>query len=149
MRNNFNLPDLPVESGFWSPIFMDSSFSDGESQTASVSAGKYIKIGDYIFFHGDITMTSFGTLTTASQAYIGNLPYLSRSGSSGIGGACFTTGGSLALTGATENLTGNVNGASRVIGLYTWDSTNGTTAATLDDISANGSVTFFGFYTTN
>lgn len=63
------------EEGTWTPEIWDASNSGSESQTYGVQAGRYTKIGRMVHLHGQIQMTSLGTLTGANDARIGNLPF--------------------------------------------------------------------------
>lgn len=67
-----------AETGTFNPTVQDTSFSDAEGQTYSTQSGTYSKIGDLVHIEFTLVVTSLGTLTAASQAFIGNLPFVTN-----------------------------------------------------------------------
>ena len=132
------------EEGTWTPTIQDTTFSDAEGQTYSVQAGFYTKIGRIVFINGTINITSAGSLTGASQAFIANLPFTASSATSSRSGISVIEASGLAIT-ANTNLVGDVAVGGTFISLNVWSSTSGTSNCTVTNL-ATGNFSFFGHY---
>lgn len=130
------------EEGTWTANVQDTSFSDGEGQSVSQSC-IYTKIGREVFFSGNLTVTSLGTLTTSSITYISGFPFAS-SGVSG-GGMVVTYASSLSL-GTASSLTGLMRTSNSECEMYQWDGTGGPSNLTLAELTASGHLRFQGRY---
>ena len=133
------------EDGIWTPNLWDSSFSSAESQGYDYQYGEFTRIGNIVFFSGVISMNSLGTLTAADAAYIGPLPYTSHAGTYNRSAAQIGYGYGLAVV-AGAFLSGAVDQNTNRVKLYNWDQTTGPTTLRIDEISADGILTFSGHY---
>jgi len=131
--------------GSFTPEIYDDSFSNGESQTYSLQAGYYYRIGDLITFFGEITMTSLGSLTTSQSAQLGNLPFPAKNLSGAGGGLTIHRASSLSIT-AGYSVSGFIQPGQSYATLRLWDSTGGQTDLTLAELTAAGSIAFAGSY---
>jgi hypothetical protein len=67
------------EEGTWTPNVQTNGFS----QSVSSTAGRYVKIGEMVYFEGKVELSAAGTTTT--HTYISNFPFANQGGS-GTGG---------------------------------------------------------------
>jgi len=133
-----------ITVGTWTPELWDSSLSGSEGQTYNTQIGYYSKIGEIVMIGGTLVMTSRGTLTGASQAYIGGLPFLSAS--NGAGTVHFGFGDSLNLPAAGVYITGRIVNSVQSVRLYLWNATTGAAALTIGDLTDSSQFNFSGIY---
>lgn len=135
------------ESGTFTPTIQDVSFSDAEGQTYSVQEGWYTRIGNRVYFNGDIAVTSLGTLTTTNSVYLAGLPYTSESNANNRPPVSISRATGFSLT-AGVSVTGYVvNNNTRII-LEQFSSTSGSIALLLSELTGSGSFSFQGQYIT-
>ena len=132
-------------SGSWTPGVQDSSFSDAESQTYNVQVGSYTKVGNRVFYHGSLDVSSLGTLTAGDPVYISGLPFSSNSSASNRGSMHPGSGFNFNIT-AGQTVSGINIQSSTVVALQLWDSTFGTTAMLVSEFSTDGQINFAGQY---
>jgi len=130
------------EEGTWTPSIQDTSFSDAEGQTYGTRAGKYTKVGDKVTVWGDMTVTSLGTIS-GTRTFIGGLPFAHATGN--FGPACnFADAQNLNLSTAGHSLTGRPE--SSTIELIQWNSTAGTGAVAVSELSGTMVLRFTHIY---
>lgn len=135
------VPNFVAWSDFpTAPIIADASFSGAESQSASTQNGRYKRENNTVHFTIELTVSSLGTLSTGEQAAIINLPVTPA----GIGAVTVNKASGLSLGTAGRNVTASVT--SDGILLWLWDDTTGTTALTLSEFTASGSIELAGWY---
>ena len=64
---------ITYATGTWTANVQDTSLSDGEGQAVTSTNTKYTRIGDMVYFSGEISITNKGTLS-GSLVYISGLP---------------------------------------------------------------------------
>lgn len=133
------------EEGTWTPTIQDSSLSDSESQAYTTQSGFYTKIGRMVHISGIVTTSSIGTLTGGDAVNIGGLPFVAANETNYRGGITGVAAAGLSVT-AGYNVHGSIVQNQQYIRLNVFDSAAGTTALTVTEWSANGSLTFFGSY---
>ncbi len=131
------------EKGAFAPTIQDTTFSDAEGQTHSVQTGRYTKIGDTVHIELTLVITSLGTLTTTSQGFIGNLPFVP----SAIQATPLSIGRSSALnlTAGEIPVVMTVASATR-IEINKWSGTGGTLALLLSEITGSATLRIAGEY---
>ncbi len=134
----------PPLSGTFSPTLQDTTGSDAEGQTYSANTGEYHVIGEMVFFTLRILVSSLGTLTTGSAAFIANLPFSSHINTQ-RGGVTIGLAGGLNIS-ANQVVTGYVTPTLDYITLNLWDATTGTSALLISEVSASGDLAIGGFY---
>jgi len=126
------------EEGSWTPVLADSSRGDGasESQGYSGQLGRYIKIGSFVHIQFHLEMTSIGSLTVGSVAYVGGLPFTPATQSNMIHSVnCFGSG--LNVT-AGYGAGFAVNSNDAFLALTTQDTAAGGTSMLISEVSATG-----------
>lgn len=129
----------------WTPELWDASLSGNEGQTYSSQVGTGIKIGRLAFVSANMTLTSLGTLNTAQQARLGNLPWTASTGAPG--GLVGQFGANLNLT-AAGAVTANVSASGVDAPMRVWTATTGPANVTVAEISADGQIYLSGVYET-
>lgn len=130
----------------WTPVLWDDSLSDGEGQTYSVGVGSYNRVGNRVFFKGNIAMSSIGTLGGAEGARIGGLPFSSSSVANSHSVATVGYGSGLAIV-AANALSGYIGVSQNYINIQKFSATTGTANLTVTEVSASGQLFFSGDYT--
>jgi len=133
------------EIGTWTPKIQDGNRSDGESQTYTVQVGRYVRIGNNVWFKCRLTVNSIGNLS-GTDCVITPLPFTSANTAGTEGVAAFGNGGSLNLPAAGQSLTGFIPINSVNINLKLWEATTGTTDLDIAEFSSGGDVILSGFY---
>lgn len=142
---NWQQTGMNPVAGTWTPAIHDTTHSDGEGQTYSAQYGLYTKVGNRVFIHGHLDISSVGTLSNET-AYIGNLPFTSSSTSNSHGLVSFPQ--ALNLSSTTPPYSGIIAPGTDYIALYETIG-NGVAATTLNvvaDVVATTSFRFFGEY---
>ena len=129
--------------GTFTPTIQDDTRSDAESQTYSGQVGRFTRIGDVYHITGQITVSSFGTLTTSEQAVIANLPVAADTGYTYSINISECAG--LGIT-AGQVVTGMIASGGQVIELSLWDATTGPTPLLLSELTADATINFSGHY---
>lgn len=135
-------PAAPTVATF-SPAFQDATLSNGEGQTYTTQTGNYSVINDTVFFNGQITASSLGTLQGAEQVRLAGFPIVCLTGT--FGTLVIGTSAGLAIT-AGVSVSGYMNGNTQYIFLTKWSATTGTTSLIFSDLTATASLVFSGQY---
>lgn len=136
---------MRIESGSFTPTLEDSTSVAAESQAYLAQNGRYTRIGDMVFFAGNILMSSIGTMTGGNAAYIHGLPYAAETLSLLRQPVACEYGTGMAIT-AGHSVTGYVENATDYITMALWDATTGATPLLISEISASGGFGFHGAY---
>ena len=129
--------------GTFTPTLQDGTHSDSEGQGYTRQDGSYTLIGDMVFYTIDIVMSSLGTLTTGSQAFIGGLPFNSEGS---YDWACYVGYAQGLTVSAEESVTGWIGNGVKYINLQAWQSTVGVQSFTVAQMSSNGQLKMSGMY---
>lgn len=139
-----SVAQLLQSSGTWTPTIEDTTTEASESQTYTSQNGTYTKIGDWVFFAGEMTVSSVGSLSPGG-CYIGGLPFDCENTSGAYYAISIGSATSLnIITG--QAVTGFVVPGSSAIQLDLWDSAGGTTPLLVSEFSNGGQVIVSGFY---
>lgn len=134
------------EGTFTATIADDSGDGTGEGQTYSSQSGRYVKVGRYVHFDLNLSVTSLGTLTTSQAVRVYGLPFTSSSAPATTAGGVhcgFAT--SLAIAAGT-NVTGTIDDGVAWIGLTLWDATAGISPMLLSEFTGLGIIRLAGSY---
>lgn len=130
----------------WTPVLFDDSLSPSEGQTYAIQYGTYSRVGNKVFYKGNIKMSSLGTLTAGQTARIGGLPF--RSSNIANSQSAMVIGFASGLSvGAVNGLTGFIGAGLAHVDLQKFSATSGTANLTIAAVSASGQIIFEGWYT--
>lgn len=134
-------------SGVWTPVLWDSSKSDGEGQTYSFQDGYYSLLngGPLCYISGRLGMSSLGTLTGTQNARMGGLPFAVRDSTAHRGFLIITDADNLSIT-AGQSVVGIGNDGFAEFIFEVWDSTQGTNAFVINNLTATSVLRFAGMY---
>jgi len=131
-------------TGTFIPTVHDGDLSD-KSQAYNIQLGRYTRVGNLVYINLNVRLTSLGSLTASSGAFIMGLPFTSVNTASQrtpfYPGAC----AGLAIT-AGESLIGQMENNSAYMGLYLWDGTAGVSSLLVSEVSASGQIILSGSY---
>ena len=131
-------------TGTFTPTIHDGDLSD-KSQAYNIQLGRYTRVGDLVYINLNVRLTSLGSLTTSSGAFIMGLPFTSVNTASQrtpfYPGAC----AGLSIT-AGESLIGQMENNTAYMGLYLWDGTAGVSSLLISEVSADGQIILSGSY---
>lgn len=135
------------EEGTWTPALADDTLDgSGEGQTYAIQVGRYVKIGNRVYFTCNLDITSPGTLTGGQQARLVGLPFTSLATASTQGSIAVGHGDSLALAAAGYAVTGLMPVNTTYIALYVWNATGGTGNFTVTMMGTIGQLILSGYY---
>lgn len=137
------IPSFMTLKGNWTPTLQDATLSDAEGQTYTTQLGFYNQIDNIIYFTGILTVTSIGTLTGAEQARIAGLPFIAENVVGKYHSVHSGRGTTLNL-GAAVSVSGEVAPNEDYIRLNKWSATAGSTALTVSEFGATGTIIFSG-----
>ena len=129
------------EEGVFSPIYIGSSVSG--SQTYTVQAGFYEKIGRLVNFRIRLIINAKGTI--AGNISIGGLPFASAGTASSYGQAFASNAAQLAITAGTS-ITGFVDLSATTVNLKVWSATTGTADITDANLTNTSQIFISGNY---
>ena len=129
-------------TGTFSPSLEDTSHNPVEA-TYTRQDGSYTLIGDMVYFTIDIVVSSLGTLSTGSAAYIGNLPFTSEATYDWAVHVGYAS--SLVISSETS-CAGWIGNSVDYITLQAWDVTTGMSAMTISEFSSGGQMKISGMY---
>ncbi len=134
------------EEGTWTPAIADSDLDgSGEGQTYTTQFGRYVKIGNMVYVSFQLRVSSIGTLTGGSNAFLVGLPFTSTNDSNYRTAFVLSFATGLAIT-AGSSVSLSLGGNSVSPGLQVWDATTGTSTMTITEFSADGRIAGFGVY---
>ena len=134
------------EEGTFTPTLMDDSIDGtGEGQVYVIQIGRYVKIGNHLYWTARLSTSSTGTLTGAQTARIGGFPFTSVNVANARfpGGVGFCGGLNIAATQSVSTVVQN-NEANAL--LLLWDLAEGNSSLIISEFSSNGGVQLNGFY---
>lgn len=135
------------EEGTWTPQIADESQDgSGEGQAYANQYGSYTKIGDTVFFSGQVAITNLGTLTAGNACWLMGLPFTARNITDGQVSVAvgFMISGAVPVAG--QNVTGYIQVNDTGILLQLWDATTGTSNLLVSEMSAGGRIMVAGHY---
>lgn len=130
----------------WTPVLLDDSLSPSEGQTYAIQYGTYSRVGNKVFYKGNMQMSSLGTLTTGQTARIGGLPFTSSNIANSQSAMVIGFASGLSV-GAVNGLTGFIGAGLAHVDLQKFSATSGTANLTIAEVSASGQIVFEGWYT--
>ena len=138
--NANNLDDY--EEGSWTPNLTDGS---NNATHAGNNLGEYIKVGRAVFISCTLSTSSIGSVSGTIKC--SGLPFTVKSGN--LGFAVYAgSGGGMALS-AGYTMSGNFNGNTTDLAIYTWDVSTGTSGMQHSEWGGgNTQMTFAGHYFT-
>ena len=134
------------EEGTWTPGLSDNSSDSGTSQGQGyhgANGGYYVRVGRQVFITGRLLMSSIGTLTGSENAKLTGLPFTINS--STYSALNCGSGQGLAIT-AGNTASVLLQGSLAYGDIQVWSATTGTSAMTVDQVSADGGIIFQGSY---
>lgn len=136
------------EEGTFTPELWDDSGSGSEGQTYNSPGqdGYYTRIGNMVHINIHLSVNSLGTLSGGQGARIGGLPFANTA--SHISAIYVGNAASLNIT-AGYAVSGSIAASASVIDLQIWDGTTGTSALTITELSAGGTLIIQGSYPTD
>ena len=137
------LNPAPPTVATFTPYFQDATLSNGEGQTYTTQVGNYSVINDTVFFNGQITASSLGTLQATEQVRLAGFPIACLTGTYGT--LVIGTAAGLAIT-AGVSVSGYMTGTTTYVFLTKWSATTGTTSLLFSDLTATASLNFSGQY---
>lgn len=140
-----DLASNAVLTGSWTPGLSDTGTPVSKGQGYSTQYGSYMKVGGVVFIHGELALTSLGTLLGSAGARIVGLPFTAASTDS-PGGVSITYGETLGLPNASESITGDIITGGTYINIMRWGATVGAVGISITEYSATGLVRFHGQY---
>jgi len=140
--DNNTLDDYQI--GLWTPTILDGDLDASEGQGYGNRLAQYIRIGDTVYYDGNINITNLGTLS--GGANIGGLPFAGASPNSSAAGFCiFLSASGMQITAGTS-VTGKISVGNSHIALQNWDAAAGTSALQISELSADCGIYFAGYY---
>jgi hypothetical protein len=134
------------EEGTFTPAIADSSVDgSGESQGYTTQVGRYTKIGNRVFIHLELEISSLGSLTTSQAARIVGLPFTSNSTASSSSSLICATATGLAI-GAGTSVQAHVTINATNTYLDLWEATTGTDDMLLSEVTADAHFRISGHY---
>lgn len=131
------------DEGTWTPVLMDPSLSEAESQTYSQQFGFYTRVGNMVFFSFYLSMSSLGGLS--GNAYLGGFPFTSRANNGSA--VNFSVDGHLLSKTANQSLFGRMALNTTYAQLKAWGaSTTQSSSITVANITASGHIYGSGVY---
>jgi len=130
----------------WTPVLFDDSLSPSEGQTYTIQYGTYSRVGNKVFYKGNIQMSSLGTLTTGNTARIGGLPFASSNIANSQSAMTVGLASGMSIV-AANALTGFVGASFSHVDLQKFSTTAGTANLTIGEVSASSQLIFEGWYT--
>ena len=130
------------EEGSWTPTITGSGGASG--QAYGVQVGKYVKVGKLVTVHGNVQLSTLGTITTDVQ--IGGLPFTSENTANLDSGVTITNFS--ALTSSFVYLVGRIQPNTTVITLRGLTAAaTGLSSLVQADLAATSRFSFMGSYT--
>ena len=128
------------EEGTWEPGIGDSGTLNATSESQSyhgANSGHYVRIGNTVFIHGRLLLTSKGTMTDGNTAHLLGLPFASSSANySTINMAQSTAGGAAGMSiTAGHYVSGGIGTSASQADLHVWDATVGTTGLLISELN--------------
>lgn len=134
------------EEGTFTPSIADDTLDgSGEGQTYTTQVGRYVKIGNRVWIHGEISITSVGTLTTTQGVRIMGLPFTIANITGGFAPIAIGFATSLSIT-AGEVVTGYATPNTAYISMFLWDATAGTTIFLVSELTGTATLYYSGFF---
>lgn len=130
---------ISPEYGNWTPALGDGT----NTATLSTAVGEFQLVDGVCHYWGRIVATSLGSMSGSS--YITGFPFTSGSDTH-IRGALVAYQGTLLNVTAGYNIVGNMGTSSTFALLQVWDNAVGCTNLQASEISANGTLRFWGSY---
>ena len=131
------------EEGTWTPQLTDGTNTNATA--AGNNLGEYIKVGRAVFISCTVSTTAIGSLS--GQIWCDGLPFTVKGGNLGFA-VMAGSGGGMGLS-AGHNMSGNFNGNTTKIAIYTWDVSTGTSGMQASEWGGgNTQMTFAGHYFT-
>ena len=131
------------EEGSWTPQLTDGTNTNATA--AGNNLGEYIKVGRAVFISCTVSTTAIGSLS--GQIWCDGLPFTVKGGNLGFA-VMAGSGGGMGLS-AGHNMSGNFNGNTTKIAIYTWDVSTGTSGMQASEWGGgNTQMTFAGHYFT-
>lgn len=131
-------------TGTFTPTVHDGDLND-KSQAYNIQLGRYTRVGNLVYINLNVRLTSLGTLTTSSGAFIAGLPFTSVNTATQrtpfYPGAC----AGLSIT-AGQSVIGQMENNAAYMGLYLWDGTAGVSSLLISEVSADGQIILSGSY---
>lgn len=131
--------------GTWVPVLWDTSLSSSEGQTYAVQTGVYVVKGDLVYFEGRLDLTSYGTLTTTDQVFIGGLPFAAINDNNNRGAINFAYMDQVSIPAGSSPhaiLQNNTN----YFKMYLADLANGYSLMQISEFTNAGQIYFSGMY---
>jgi hypothetical protein len=128
------------EEGTFTPSVADNSNDgSGESQSYTVQAGMYTRIGQMVFGRIQVVVDSLGSLTTSEAMKIMGLPFTSRNLHGSTGGGFLLTALGLAIP-DNSSVGGFINSNVAYVRMMVSDVTTGSRVLLLSEYSADGNI---------
>jgi len=135
------------EEGTFTAILKDSS---GNSATQSANAGRYTKIGNQVFVHIQIRLTSISGMVSGNTARIDGMPFAASSEAELVGGTFCWYASTLNMTNGGKYISANPEPSDTYMHMREWgENQEGvSTGLTVGEISADGHILMSGIIRT-
>lgn len=132
------------EEGAWTPVLAGSSTAG--TQTYTLQAAVYTKIGRFVAFQGNIVLSAKDA-ATAGNLRITGLPFANNGNVAAVVNIGYTAGLDLDIAGGYYKAIGNIASSAQIIELYEVGDNNSGALLTAADFGAATNIYFSGHYT--